>query len=197
MITIQKHHLAAALKCAPKKDIRYYMVGVCLDVATNGDVHLVGTDGHVMFAGLIPAPNVQWTGDAQKGSFQIIIPRDTVALAVKGAKPDTVTLTAMPDGRYMLGDVVFSPVDGKYPDWRRVCAWPENVAPAPGHFNPDLLAIAADAVRTWHDCKYPVLHQFGRDRAIMTGTDMTGFCVVMPMRVDDDQTCVRPFTAAV
>lgn len=196
MITLQKKHLAAALKCAPKKDIRYHLVGVCLDVATNGDVHLVGTDGHVMFAGLVPAPNVQWTGDAQKGPFQIIIPRDAAALALK-SKTDALMLTAMPDGRYMLGDVVFFPVDGTYPDWRRVATWPANATPAPGNYNPDLLATASDAVRTWHDCKYPVLHQFGLDRAIMTGADMTGFCVVMPMRIDADDLAVRPFTAAV
>lgn len=199
MISIQKDQLAAALHCTPKKDVRYYLVGVLLEVASNGDVHVVSTDGHCLFAGLIAAPNVQWTGEAQRGPWAMIIPRDTVAAALKECK-GTVTLAALPDGRYTLGSQVFAPVDGKYPDWRRVSPSAQTIderGEVPGQYNPDLLVRCRDALKAWFKggpLFSPYLHAHGTHAGVMTGDDMTAYCVVMPWRADGAG--VRPFTPA-
>ena len=53
-ITLKTSVLRAALICAAKKDLRYYLQGVCISI--NGpDVAMVyGTDGHILFAGQCP-----------------------------------------------------------------------------------------------------------------------------------------------
>ena len=196
MLSIQKHQLAAALSCAAVKDVRYYLQGVLLEVTRAGDVHLVGTDGACMFAGLIAAPNVQWTDAHQLGPWTMIIPFATVKAALKECK-GTVELRALPDGRYTLGSQVFTPVDGRFPDWRRIIPTAQVLdsrGEKPAQFDPDLLVKCRDALKHWHQggAKFTAhLHAHETQAAVMTGADMTGFCVVMPWRTDDT---VRPFT---
>jgi hypothetical protein len=191
MITLNKTQLRAALNCAAKKDIRYYLQGVLLEVCTNGDVHLVGTDGHVLFCGLIAAPKVDWT-NGQADQMQLIIPSDVVARECKGK--GVVDLTRLADGKWLLGSSVFSPVDGRYPDWRRV-AQVHAGEPAMGQFDPDLLVRCRDALCHWFNggSKWTsYLHQFGTSSGTVTGDDMTGFCIVMPYRGNISD--IKPFT---
>ena len=74
-ITLKTSVLRAALICAAKKDLRYYLQGVCISI--NGpDVAMVyGTDGHILFAGQCPIVVID--APASYG-FQIIIPSDTI-----------------------------------------------------------------------------------------------------------------------
>lgn len=198
MLNINTNQLKAAIHCAATKDVRFYLMGVHIEICANGDVHIVSTDGNVLFAGLVCAPNVQWTDSPQKGPWSMIIPLDAIKAAVK-TKNQTISLTAMPDGRYMLGDRVFSPVDGKFPDWRRVAVSVESREEKPGQFNLDFLTRARDALGEWFGAKKRAgwyVHQAGEANAIMTGDDMTAFCVVMPMRASTMQPDVRPFTPA-
>lgn len=201
MLTINTNQLKAAIHCAAAKDVRFYLQGVHLEVCSNGDVHIVSTDGNVLFAGLICAPNAQWTDTPQKCPWSMILPLDVVKAAVKTKAPG-VTLTAMPDGRYMLADRVFAPVDGKFPDWRRVI--PSNheldsCEAKPAQFNPDLLTAARDALNEWFGSKKPTgrfVRQRGEQAAVMTGDDMTAVCIVMPLREKTMLPDVRPFTPA-
>ena len=199
MMTFTKSQLSAPLACAAIKDVRYYLEGVFLEVTRTGDVHLVGTNGACLFAGLIAAPNVQWTDTPQAGPWQMIIPSATVKAAIKECK-GIVELRALPDGRYTIGSQVFSPVDGSYPDWRRItpsAAILDARGEKPAQFDPDLLVKCRDALKYWHQGgpKFAAhLHAHGTQAAVMTGADMTGFCVVMPWRTNDDT--VRPFTPA-
>lgn len=197
MISFDKAHLAAPLHCAPKKDVRYYLVGVLLEVTPTGDIHLVSTDGNCLFAGRVAAAEVQWTGEAQRGPWSLIIPRDTVAAALKECK-GTVTLAALPDGRYTLGSQVFAPIDGKYPDWRRVSPSAQTLdtrGEKPAQFDPDLLVRCRDALKAWFKggprfTSY--LHAHEAQCGVMTGEDSSGYCVVMPWRTDGAG--VRPFS---
>lgn len=196
MLTFKKSQLRAAMHCAAKKDVRYYFVGVYFECASNGDMHIVGCDGHTLFAGLIPAPYVQWTGVPQVGPWSMIIPLDTVKSELKADKHSIIDLVAMPDGRYMLGSTVFAPVDGSYPDWRRVARWPD-AAPEAGQYDPDLLVQVNSAVKEWFEggSKWTgYLHQFGTSSAVYTGDNMTGFSIIMPYRANDSG--IRPFTPA-
>ena len=199
MLAIIKAQLAAPLVCAAVKDVRRYLEGVLLEVTQSGDVHLVGTNGHCMFAGLIAAPNVQWTDKPQIGPWQMIIPSATIKAALKECK-GIVELRALPDGRYTLGFQVFAPIDGRYPDWRRIvpsAAILDARGEKPAQFNPDLLVKCRDALKHWHrggETFTAYLHAHESQSAVMTGDDMTGFCVVVPWRTDGG--AVRPFTPA-
>lgn len=180
--------LKAALIAAPKKDIRCYMVGVHLDFkhgAVNR-INVVSTNGHVLSAFSEP---LEYSDNPQTADFSITVPRSAVDLAIKGAgKRHALELSSLDDGRYQLGDVIFSPVDGRFTDYARVI-------PAPGstsetlNFNPDYLAIGQDALALFYgDTKtvFPVEHvgsagttsgigvvHYGRNDAVF---------VVMPIR---------------
>lgn len=192
MLTLQSSQLKAAMHCAASKDVRFYLCGVLLECCANGDVHIVSIDGSVLFAGLIAAPDVAWGENPQRGPWRMILPRDAVASAIKSplGKKNMVHLAALPDGRYMLNDTVFTPIDGTFPDWRRVC--PSHTALAqrgekPAQLNPDLLVKCADALREWFGVKngrapfYLSMH--AQHAAVMSGTDCTAFAVCMPTRL--------------
>ncbi|KWN06338.1 hypothetical protein WT83_27020 [Burkholderia territorii] len=196
MILLQKNHLKAALSHAAGRDIRYYLNGILVEFTQPGDIHLVATDGLRMFCGLIFAKDAKWTGTPQKGPFRIIIPSDVVKMAVKGKTPSVVELASTPDGKFRLGDMIFAPVDGTFPDWRR--AVPSSYLPqAPARFDFRLLADAQQALREWHDDQKlePKLRSFGPHKSgIMNGANCTAFVVVMqlPGEGDADVTPFKP-----
>lgn len=199
MFTLPTSAIKAAIHCAAKKDIRHYLNGVLIECAINGDVHIVSTDGSMLFAGLICAPDVQWI-DKQSGPFRIIVPIDAAKLAAK-SKSQVLTLTALPDGRYSLGDVIFTAVDGVFPDWRRVSVLPaviETREKLPSQFNPDLLVSCRDALHEWHGeikkVQNVYLYQSDTNAGVMVGADMTAFCIIMPMREHTLPQGVMPFT---
>jgi hypothetical protein len=197
MLNIQKNHLKAALSCASKKDLRFYLMGVLLECASNGDLHIVGCDGYTLFAGLVRAQNINWTGEAKPGPWKMIIPADAIKQALKSDKNDFLTLTLVGTDTYQLGNsTVFKPIDGSFPDWRRVSQWP-NAEPAPGQYNAELVLQASQAVSLWFNYgtkSFPHLHQFGSSSGVMTGENMTGFAIIMPLRASTSD--IRPFTPA-
>lgn len=194
MIYLKKSHLKAALSHAADKDVRYYLNSVCLEFTASGDVHILATDGHRMFCGLIPGPSVAWTDKPVIGGFRILIPRDAVKSALKsgGARVDVLTLNAMPDGRYSLGDTIFSAIEGTFPDWRRIVPnvdIPESI----GQYNYDYLADAAHALQDWYaPVKIAPRMRHWENTGLMQGLDCTAFVVIMPCRVCDKVTPFKP-----
>ena len=183
MITFAKHQLRAALTHAPTKEIRYYLNGVYLEFTEPGDIHIVATDGNRMFCGLIFAKDARWTDAPQKGPFSMIVPYAAVKAATKG-KGD-VTLSALPDGRYSLGDWTFAPIDGKFPDWRRAVPAIHNQQQV-DRFNWGFVADAEKAIQDWHDSKpQTVLRTYGMS-GVMHGPDCTAFSVIAPLRERND-----------
>lgn len=178
MIILQKNVLKAALISAPKNDVRYYLNAVFLRVAASGKVYIASTDGHRLFLANVPA---NWTGEAQP-AFDLIIPRATVDSAVK-AGGDSITLSAMPDGRYTLGDAVFARVDATYPNINAVI--PSTTSGELAQFNPDYLADAQKALCLVSGRKNGVpflLHHNGQGAAYMSCDD--ALVVIMPVRTD-------------
>jgi len=178
MLTLKKSQLKAASLHSGVKDIRYYLNGVCLMV--NGVdpvvVHLAATNGHTLFLG---HADVVWTDEPQKGDWQIIIPADAIKTALAGnRKQSLITLSALPDGRYSLGDVIFSPIDGKFPDIDRVIS--NELSGEIGQYNPDLLKTCADSIAAWNNekmCSEPLLHNGTGGAQYRTHGAV---CVVMP-----------------
>lgn len=120
-------YLAAALAVAPKKDVRYYIVGVLYDhadrcwVATDGNCLIRTPDGTALIEGA--------TGD-------LILPREFVDALVK-TKQKTPGLIV--SGEWVeSGALRCKPVDGKFPDWRRVV--PATVSGEVAQFDVEILA---------------------------------------------------------
>ncbi len=128
VITVNADMLRAALLCTSSEETRYYLKGVFVDPAGK----LVSTDGHRMFVGAIdlaasehnPAP----------GSFAgWIICRDVLKRALAGHKLPDIEISPT-----RTGDIACKPIDGSFPDWRRVV--PSEITGTVAQFNPAYVA---------------------------------------------------------
>ena len=185
-ITLKTSVLRAALICAAKKDLRYYLQGVCISI--NGpDVAMVyGTDGHVLFAGQCPI--VVQDAPAQYG-FQIIIPSDTIkAIDKKSEFIDLETIDGGAKDYYLLGNARFQAIDARYPDISRVVpardAFSEQKI---SYFDPELIVRGNEALAMYYGAKkgkvFPLL-QRGNDSGVIHNGANDALIVVMPMRND-------------
>jgi hypothetical protein len=184
-ISIQASAIRAAAICAAKKDIRYYLVGVHIKVAHLNYATIAGTNGHILFAGRAAIENLE---EQQSAEWSMIIPLEVCKKI--GKKLTSVTLESLPDGSYMLDGMRFIPLDGRFPDYKRVIprfdqVQSEQVA---AQFNPALLVQANDAMIAYHDAKssmvYPLV-QRGNDSGLIHNGENTAVVVVMGMRVKD------------
>ena len=114
---IPSNTLKCVLQFAAKKDIRYYLQGVCFEQCETG-TYAVATDGHLICVARLDS-------EAHE-SLSIIISSDHLAQAVKNNKYDVFIEPA--DGKVTLkssnGDITVPLIDGRFPDWRRVTRAP-------------------------------------------------------------------------
>ena len=183
-ITLKTSVLRAALICAAKKDLRYYLQGVCVSI-NHPDIAMVyGTDGHVLFAG--QSPIVCHVAPENYG-FDVIIPSDTIKTIDKRAEfVDLMTIEGGEKGYYLLGNSRFEAYDARYPDISRVVpardAFSEIKA---SYFDPELLVKGNEALAMFYGAKkgkvFP-LHQRGNDSGTIHNNQNDAVVVVMPMR---------------
>ena len=184
-ISIQASAIRAATIYAAKKDIRYYLQGVHINGAHRDYATVCGTDGHVLFAGRAAIDTLD---GQQAAHWSMIVPLDVVKKIDK--KAHAVILESLPDGTYLLDGTRFAPLDGRFPDYRRVIPRMDQVqtAPvAPGHFDYALIVRGNDALNAYYGGKakvYP-LEQRGNDSAVMHNGENVAVVVVMPMRIKD------------
>jgi hypothetical protein len=176
-ITFKTSSLFAALECSAKKDIRYYLQGINIQITKpfTGMVH--GTDGHILFAGQLPYDG------AVDVPLNLIIPTDAVKRLDKKLEFTELEF----DGQnYMLGGARFVPIDSKYPDIGRVVPQIDNsTLQAPGTYNPDLLVRGRAALSLYLGVKPKDTFNFiqrGNDSAVMHAGVNTCVVVIMPMR---------------
>jgi DNA polymerase-3 subunit beta len=182
---ISVNYLTAALVIAPKSDIRYYLNGVNMAFKHGEEssvLEVVSTDGHMLFKAV---QTLKYSEDTQTADFSMIIPRDVVDTAVRTAKRvkrSTITLEALPDGRYMLGETVFATIDGKYPDYERIV--PKSCSGELAQFNLQYLAQADTALRVAYENKSIHVHlsHNGKECAVVHTGLRNAFVVVMPLR---------------
>ena len=175
---------AAALCVANKKDLRIYLHGVCVSVNSDNVAMVYGTNGHILFAG---QSAIDCKGSEHKPGYDIIIPADVVKKINK--KADYVDLWMMADGTYMLGDIRFTPLEGRFPDVSRVV--PDRAAFAnPGicYVNPDYLVSANEALSIYYQAGpgkcFPLLTQSSGQCVVHNGRN-DAVVVVMSMRMDN------------
>lgn len=181
--------LKAALICASSEESRYYLRGVHL--ATSG--HMVTTDGHRMFVARL----------TDRPAVDVIVPYDAVQAALKmaGARAKEIDIDLATN---RIGQIQYTPVDGTFPDWRRVVPTGEETpSTKPGandgaehvHFNhryvgdfekmADILcgkSTLGQSMLHPRSASHPALVTFG-ERADC-------FAVLMPMRRTVDRSAV-------
>ena len=198
-ITIDHSVIRALLLCAPKTDLRYYLIGVCVDARAT-DVTLVTTDGHRLLAYPVAADAIEALAPGQ-----YIIPREALE-AVKPAKagrhilPITIEIDTAPDqpdperaGAAIKGktsiivagatSTVTAPIDGKYPDWRRVM--PAQVSGEPTQYSAEYIAGFGDICKLLGSKYGPFINHNGNSAAPVTNLG-PALGVIMPLRLDGE-----------
>ena len=185
-ITLKTSVLRAALICAAKKDIRYYLQGVCISINHPEVAMVYGTDGHVLFAGQCPIVVI----DAPSSyGFQIIIPSDTIkAIDKKSEFIDLETIEGGSKDYYLLGNARFQAIDARYPDISRVVPARDAFSELKiSYFDPELLIKGNDALAMYYGAKKGkafALHQRGDQSGVIHNNQNNAVVVVMPMRND-------------
>lgn len=153
--------LRAALLCASTEETRYYLRGVSLEPSYDG-ARLISTDGHLLFLASIDAGGAVFD--------KTILPHAALTKALKGYKSEYLTVTKA-GSTWTMGDVVFQPVDGAFPDWSRVVPRVLPSDPVPALFNPqyvvtmDKIAVLVNGkggeARIYSNGMDPALVSFG------------------------------------
>lgn len=184
-LTIDHNIIKALIKIAPKQDVRYYLVGMLIDVRA-ADVTLVATNGHALLA--VPLPADALEGDQVPGQY--IIGRD----ALEAVKPVKVGRTTLPisigigaDGAITITGATTATaklIDGRYPDWRRVM--PTSATLEVAQFDPAYVSLFGDVRELLGGSSKgkPVIHHNGDRGALVSGLGRDALGVLMPMRAD-------------
>lgn len=171
MIEIPTDILRAALVCASTEQAHYYLNGVYVDPKG----FLVSTDGHRAFVGKFDLTDVP----AFDGW---IIPRDAIKRALTGYKGDTITIA--PD---RVGAILCAPIEGTFPDWRRIVPAADGLTGETAQFNPAYIADMGkigDILRgKYKNSLSAHIHHSGEAPAAVTFPEIDhAFAVLMPIR---------------
>ena len=198
-LIIMPGHLAAVALFAAKKDIRYYLMGVCIDTGPAG-AFLVATCGHALA--------VHQIDTVSRPIGQFIMPLEPLASMVKANKRIGIKLTLPAGfaGKYeknrrqvtlesLKGEIsIVSEMDGIFPDWRRVCK--HDDAPYPHHvfYAVEYLARVAAAANIISERKFCVQVRPGGTGCGFAHLDHEGKTVayVMPLRAKLDELPSKP-----
>jgi len=178
---ITKSIIKAAIPCAAKNDIRYYLNGALFEW-TNSDKRLrvISTNGLVLSAFSVEVPF------CEDPDFSIIVPLE-VLIYVSKIKSPAEELKPNGDG-WQFADKLFTPIDGKFPDYRSVIPNFKGRVSSPANFDPDLLVLARKALAAHYDKKavfvFP-LEQYGYDGAAMHNGQNDAMVVIMPARLTE------------
>ena len=185
-ITLKTSVLRAALLCSAKKDIRYYLQGICISFNHPEIAMVCGTNGHILFAGQCPIDVVE---APEAYGFEIIVPGDVIKGLDK--KADVVmleTIDAMPKGHYVLGNTRFQAIDARFPDVSRVIPSRDAFSELKvSYFKPENLCIANEALAMYYGDrkdKCYSLAQRGDASGVVHNERNDALVVVMPMRND-------------
>lgn len=173
-VTLSTASLKAALLMAAVRDVRYYLNGVHVRSDAEGFVWIEATDGHALYQ--------DRATELHAGPrFAVTIPSDIVKMAT-GNKAPAVLYLERNEAVWMLSNIKFEPVDGKFPPFARVI--PQQPSGEVGQFDCDLLALAQKALRISQGKKGAVytLQHNGERGALMRPRDtMWPLTVIMPM----------------
>jgi len=169
--------LTAMAHLAAKKDIRHYLNGVLLEV-NNDYIRCVATDGHII--GVYQQNN---NGGDQGEPFSVIVPPDVIAKLDKKKLQHTLTKT---DDNYVIDNIGFKGIDGKFPDYERVFNL-EPVSNEVAQFNPEFMDRFVKVGKALGMKKpMPVIAHNGQKTAIVCiGKPLNFVGLMMPYRAEE------------
>ena len=187
IITLPSASLKAALLFAPESDISYYLNGVHVECTRGGDVHVIATDGNAIFVHKETKAQV-----ARPGPWAITLARASLAKLLKD-KASTIIVSSTESG-YAVGDgqgasIQFAPVEGKYPDWRRVLPRRSAMNGQASLYSTALLAAAGKALAIVDDLPasagayHGELHQNGDAPGVVVGKTENTVVAIAPRRI--------------
>jgi DNA polymerase-3 subunit beta len=153
--SIPYKHLAAVLIFSGKQDVRYYLNGVFVEVSLT-EVRVSATDGNTAAVARHTESNTV--------RFDVIVPRATVELALK-MRSEVISLVCEDTGNWSLAGIRFTPVDGKFPDYRRII--PNGYSGEAAQFDPEFITRASKAGRALGHKGLPIIRHNGKDAALV------------------------------
>jgi DNA polymerase-3 subunit beta len=164
---INVNYLKAAALVTSKEETRYYLKGVAIQASGKG-VFIVATDGHRLTA-------FRQAETYDGAPVDIIIPIETVN-ALK-TKEETVELNGN-----ILGNIIFTPIEGTFPDWRRIV--PKELNNETAQFNLTYLGDFAKVAKALGKGTPTCVNHNGYSAALISfGPDVDGFGLLMPTRL--------------
>lgn len=191
-IEIDSRLLRAALICAGKADIRYYINAVAIEVHADR-CFVLATDGHRLFIGRSNEAPKGLVGDAP---ITYIIPRELVERAIRSLQrkfspPLTFTLPPMPEGEVEIRafDAGFTGAltEGRFPDWRRVASVQRSTSES-GQFKPEYVADCQRVAECFIESRratafVDIAHNGPQSAALVTFSTTANACIfLMPLR---------------
>ena len=122
---------------------RYYLRGISVEyLQHNNKLALVATDGHRMLFKVFDPATDEDTPIAFNNFEPFILPVETIKQAIAGLKGhDTLQVSVKVNEQkvwqHTIGNLTFRPIDGTYPNWKRVI--PSKINNEPAQFDPRYL----------------------------------------------------------
>jgi DNA polymerase-3 subunit beta len=183
--SIKQSQLKAMLNLAAKQDIRYYLCGVFVEF-NQQTTRLVATCGHKM--GLLNHPS-----EDNQGAGTLIIPREVIENLPKATRsfdPELIITSEDKEGFWKISaagtQTIFGQIDGKFPDYRRVCNFKTSGEAANFNYEYMVQFLKVQKMLSTNTAYSTVnLYQNGTSGALVTLSGVDNFAgVIMPMRTD-------------
>jgi len=172
--------LKATAIVASKEETRYYLKGVAVQAGPRG-AFLVAIDGHRALA-------FRQSGD-ELLETNIIIPADIIAGIKLNKHVETAELTQENENRWRIEYcgtfIVFAPIEGTFPDWRRIV--PKETSGELAQFDPSYVgdfAKVAKALGANAKAGVKISHNGDGPALVTFGDDIDGFGLLMPTRAN-------------
>lgn len=167
-----------------KKDIRYYLNGIGIEITSNG-AYFVATDGHKL--GIYHDHKI-----TSSDKISYIVPNDLIMQVSKQVKAPIslidIELSKTIEITYLNNTFKALSIDGTYPDFRKVI--PENLSHEIGQFNPDYLSEfkkCASIMQGKKEVEISIGHN-GNSGSIISIDDSNFLGVIMPYKTNTDFT---------
>ena len=186
-VTIQANVLKTVALFATMKDVRYYLNGLCIEASDKG-TFLIGTNGEALAVARISAEAVPPSEIIIPGAFisnLLKLKHSAYAFEFSDGACDTERLRTVIEA---ASGMHVAEIDGKYPDWRRVCA-PASHRDSHEYFDPKYVALVQKAGETLNGTSKRHAVYLIKPSACTAAPAVLsdGVCVwVSPRRVDTD-----------
>lgn len=181
--SIKQSQLKAMLNLAAKQDIRFYLCGVFVEF-NQVTTRLVATDGHKL--GILNHPS-----EDNQGAGSLIIPREVIENLPKAAIDHELAFTSEDkEGFWKINapggtQIVFQQIEGKFPDYRRVCNFKTNGEAASFNYEYMVQFLKVQKALGGSKTNTVNLYQNGTSGALVTLAGVDNFAgVIMPIRSD-------------